>query len=189
MCSKVNFFHCFAVTYVSVKWTEKHCQWKDTETFWSVPFILCYFTAARAWNRLTLLSWIITKVQVNKDQAPCLKCQWWPWCQDYFFQSQASLFPFPFLRMHWAAAAEIHHLLLAPSGLRALLTWCQATQQCPVPWQFVGLQIPLPLKHTVLRWQEAAGSDSVLLSVEIAGICVWVVSAGCHNHSKDFHWV
>lgn len=52
-----------------------------------------------------------------------------------------------------------------------------------------GAADTLLLKHTAQRWQETAGSDSVLLSVEITGICVWAVFVGCHNHSKDFHWV
>lgn len=62
MWCKVTFFHCFAVTYASLKQTGKCCQWKDGENFWSVPFILHYcFIAAPAWNGLTLLSQIITK--------------------------------------------------------------------------------------------------------------------------------
>lgn len=191
MCSKVYFFHRFAVAYNFVKSTEKRCQWKDTASFWLMPFILSYITPARVWNRLTLLSWIVTKVQVNKDQAPCLNCQSWPWCWDYFFQSQfLSLSAKDALsRSSQDSPPSSGYCLLLAEGPRALLTWCQSTKQCPAPWGFAGLQISPPLKHTVLDHQETAGSDSVLLPNETIGICVWLVSAGCHNHSRDFHWV
>lgn len=143
---------------------------------------LHYFTAAWAWNSLTLLSQIITKVPVSKDQAPCLNCQSWSWCLDSFFWSQASSFPIPFCEGHteqqWQPRFTTFLWFPGDRGAGGFGYVMPGYPAVPSALRiFVGLQIPPPPKHAVLHWQEAAGSDSVLLSVEIIGICVWVLSA------------
>lgn len=162
-------------------------QLKDTENLGLVPFIPRYcFIAAPAWSRLTTLSQIITRSPGQQRLSSSSKL------------SVITLMPGLFL---WVPRALCVLSPPAKAGQQQLSLWL------PVGWgpgACLGRARPLssarhpedfwaahrpppPPKHTEPRWQGPAGCDSVLLSAEITGICVWVVSAGCHGQPNHFY--
>lgn len=125
MWSKATFFHCFTVTYASVKQTGKCCQWKDSECFWSVPFILHYcFIAAPAWNRLTQLSQIITKSPGQQRSSSFSKPSVMNRMLRLFF---SLLFLFPSTQDALSVSSWASSICWAPCGLGGLI-W--AMQSC-----------------------------------------------------------